>query len=86
MHIDLVELEKNEKNFKSKLLEWGQKEKHHIVFKQISAKGVGYNKLYVIQVEIDDKEYAQASDYSIKGAEQLAAEKTWQMMHETVEE
>ena len=86
MHIDLVELEKNEKNYKSKLLEWGQKEKHHIVFKQISAKGAGYNKLYVIQVEIDDKEYAQASDYSIKGAEQLAAEKTWQMMHEVTEE
>ena len=86
MHIDLVELEKNEKNYKSKLLEWGQKEKHHINFKQISSKGSGYEKLYVIQVEIDDKEYAKASDHSIKGAEQLAAEKTWQMMHEVTEE
>ena len=31
---------------------------------------------------IDDKEYAQGADYSIKGSEQLAAEKTWAMLVE----
>ena len=67
-------------NYKSRLLEWAQKEKHQINFKQIGVKGNGYDKLYVIQILIDDKEYAQATDHSIKGAEQLAAEKTWQMM------
>lgn len=82
-HIDLEELEKNEKNFKSRLLEWAQKEKHQVVFKQIAAKGIGYDRLYVIQVAIDNKEYAQATDHSIKGAEQLAAEKTWRMMQES---
>lgn len=80
IHIDLEELEKNERNFKSKLLEWAQKEKKHVDFKQIASRGNGYERLYVIQVLIDDKEYAQASDHSIKGAEQLAAEKTWRMM------
>lgn len=80
LHIDLEELEKFDKNFKSKLLEWAQKEKRQVIFKQIASKGNGYDKLYVIQVAIDGKDYAKASDYSIKGAEQLAAEKTWQMM------
>lgn len=80
VHIDLDELEKNEKNYKSRLLEWAQKEKRQVTFKQIASKGNGYDRLYVIQVVIDDKEYAQGADHSIKGAEQLAAEKTWHLM------
>ena len=82
LHIDLEDLEKNETNYKSRLLEWAQKEKHRVNFKQIGMKGSGYDRLYLIQVTIDDKEYGQASDHSIKGAEQLAAEKTWLMMNE----
>lgn len=82
MHIDLDDLEKSESNYKSRLLEWAQKEKHLINFKQIGSNGSGYDKHYVVQVLIDEKEYAKATDYSIKGAEQLAAEKTWLMMNE----
>ena len=76
----MQELERDERNYKSRLLEWAQKEKHSVSFKQITSKGTGYEKLYVVQVVIDEKEYEQASDYSIKGAEQLAAEKTWNFM------
>ena len=82
MHIDLDDLEKSESNYKSRLLEWAQKEKHLINFKQVGSNGSGYDKHYVVQVLIDEKEYAKATDYSIKGAEQLAAEKTWLMMNE----
>ena len=82
LHIDLDELENNETNYKSRLLEWAQRGKHRVDFKQVGVKGSGYERLYVIQVTIDDKEYGQASDHSIKGAEQLAAEKTWLMMNE----
>lgn len=82
LHIDLDELENNETNYKSRLLEWAQRGKHRVDFKQVCVKGSGYERLYVIQVTIDDKEYGQASDHSIKGAEQLAAEKTWLMMNE----
>lgn len=80
-HIDLDELQKNETNYKSRLLEWAQKEKHQVNFKQVTSKGSGYSRLYVIQVLIDEKEYGQALDHSIKGAEQLAAEKTWNMIN-----
>ncbi len=80
LHIDLSDLENNETNYKSRLLEWAQKEKQIVNFKQIGSTGNGYNRQYIIQVFINEKEYAKATDYSIKGAEQLAAEKTWRMM------
>lgn len=79
-HIDIDNVEKCEVNFKSRLLEWGQKNKHHVEFKIADVKGEGYDKLYNIQVVIDEKEYGNATDYSIKGAEQLAAEKSWHLM------
>ena len=82
LHINLEELEKSENNYKSRLLEWAQRKKHHVVFNQVDVKGTGYERLYYIQVTIDEKEYATAADHSIKGAEQLAAEKTWLMMNE----
>ena len=82
IHLDIDDIEKNDINYKSKLLEWSQKEKHHVEFKHVGTKGDNFDKLYEIQVVIDDKEYGKALDYSIKGAEQLAAEKTWHQMEE----
>ncbi len=80
VQLDLEQLQQSEVNFKSKLLEWSQKEKHHVNFKVVDDKGEGYDKLYHVQVVIDNKVYGQAADHSIKGAEQLAAEKTWAML------
>ncbi|MBO6027205.1 MAG: ribonuclease III [Bacteroidales bacterium] len=82
VHIDLEQLEQTDLNFKSKLLEWSQKEKHPLVFKLIDDKNNGHNKLYHVVVVIDNKEYATGADFSIKGAEQLSAEKTWNMLVE----
>lgn len=82
IHLDIDDIEKNDINFKSKLLEWSQKEKHNVEFKHVGTKGEGFDKMYVIQVTIDGTEYGQAVDFSIKGAEQLAAEKTWHQMEE----
>ncbi len=84
LHIDIEELEKSETNYKSRLLEWAQREKRQVLFNQVDIKGFGYEKLYYIKVTIDDKDYGTASDHSIKGAEQLAAEKTWQMINEPI--
>lgn len=82
MHLDIDDIEKNDVNYKSKLLEWSQKEKHHVEFRHVGVKGEGFEKQYIIQVLIDEKEYGQSVDFSIKGAEQLAAEKTWHQMEE----
>ena len=82
VHIDLEQIEQTDVNFKSKLLEWTQKQKHRLVFKLLDEKTNGHNKLYHVVVVIDDTEYATGADYAIKGAEQLAAEKTWNMLVE----
>jgi len=82
VHIDLEQIEQTDVNFKSKLLEWSQKEKHHLVFKLNDDKNNGHNKLYHVTVVIDETDYATGMDYSIKGSEQLAAEKTWNMLVE----
>ena len=82
VHIDLEQVEQTDVNFKSKLLEWSQKEKHRVVFKIVNEKNTNHGRLYQVVAVIDDKEYAQGADYSIKGSEQLAAEKTWAMLVE----
>ena len=82
IHIDLEQLEQTDVNFKSKLLEWSQKEKHQVVFKIINEKNSNHGRLYQVVAVVDDQEYGKGSDYSIKGSEQLAAEKTWAMLLE----
>ena len=77
IHIDIDNLQKSEFNYKSKLLEWSQKEKRNIEFVVASEIGEGYKKQYLIEVHLDGEFIANAKDFSIKGAEQLAAEKAW---------
>ncbi|HPE43919.1 MAG TPA: ribonuclease III [Bacteroidales bacterium] len=83
MHIDLENLEKNDYNFKSKLIEWAQKEKQQLDFKMTGEIGESYEKMYVVEVVVNEKTYSSAKDFSIKGAEQLAAEKAWNVMSES---
>lgn len=75
-HFDLDELENNDTNYKSRLIEWAQREKHSVEFIQLSEVGHGYTKQYVVEVLIDKQPYGKGRDYSIKGAEQNAAMKT----------
>lgn len=82
IHIDLEEIQQTEVNYKSKLLIWSQKHKKQTCFNLLNGHSSYHQKLYIVQAVIDEKEYAQASDFSIKGAEQLAAEKTWHMLVE----
>lgn len=75
-HIDMDEVENKEIDFKSKLIEWAQKEKKQVRFDLLEETGVGNNKQYLIQVVVDDQGYAQAQHFSKKRAEQIAAELT----------
>ena len=78
IHIDLDEVQNTDANFKSKLLQWTQKHKKKLEFKLLEETEDKHRKLYHVQIVIDDSPYADAFDYSIRGAEQLAAEKTCQ--------
>jgi ribonuclease III len=76
-HFDLDELVAQELNFKSKLIEWAQKEHKKIQFSVVEEVGHGYKRQYVVEVLLDDIPVARGQDFSIKGAEQIAAEKGW---------
>ncbi len=77
VHYDIDELEKQENNYKSKLLEWAQKEKHEISFNVTKEKGDSYNKQYEVEIIVNNKKVSTAFDFSIKGAEQIASEKAF---------
>jgi ribonuclease III len=74
-NFDLNELIATDVNFKSKLIEWAQKEKRTLEFLVVQEVGAGYHKQYVVDVLINNEVVGTGRDYSIKGAEQNAAMK-----------
>jgi len=81
-YFDLDELVNQEVNFKSKIIEWAQREKKQVLFNVMDEVGAGYHKQYMVELLIDNTAIARGQDYSIKGAEQNAAEKGWQKITE----
>ncbi len=77
--VDIDDLEKMETNFKSRLIEWAQKNKKHLEFK-ISPDSSPKKGLHYIDLMVDGQLIAQAKDFNIKGAEQSAAEKAWAIL------
>lgn len=81
-HIDIDEVESTETDFKSKLIEWVQKEKKEVRFEVLEEIGTGHEKQYLVEVVIDSKHYGRGQHFSKKKAEQSAAEETMKMMEE----
>jgi ribonuclease III len=73
-HIDIEALENLETNFKSRLIEWAQREKKSIAFEMIEEIGDGKSRLVRIQILLNGDPVAQGLDFSKKRAEQIAAE------------
>lgn len=80
IHIDIDALEHLDTNFKSKLIEWSQKEKKEVEFRVISEKGDKNKHQYEIEVYVDEEPISRGIDYSIKGAEKIAAEKACNLL------
>lgn len=80
-HLDLDELVEKEINFKSKLIEWAQKEKHEIEF-EVAEETEDSKKarIYTVSLAIDKIIIATGKDFSIKKAEQNAAAIAWQKL------
>ncbi len=72
-YINIDELIENDTNYKSKLIEYAQKEKKSIEFRVSKTIGSGFGKQYVVNVTINGKIIGKGQDTSIKGAEQNAA-------------
>jgi ribonuclease-3 len=74
-HIDIHTLEQTETNFKSKLIEWCQRNSKDIVFDLVSNQEGENTKLFTVHVIIDGEITGLGKEFSKKNAEKLAAEK-----------
>lgn len=85
-YMDVDALSQQDWNYKSMLIDWGQKSRHKISFEVVRAnnqsKKNGGRKEYEIRAMVDDKPGESAVEYSIKAAEQLASEKTYKKLVE----
>ncbi len=72
-HLDIDELETVDTDYKSKLIEWAQKNRKDLKFKLVDEKGIGTQKLFVIEVVVDGEGYGRSENFSKKKAEQEAA-------------
>lgn len=74
-HIDLEEIETMDSNFKSKLINWAQRERKSVEFELLEEVENGGKRLLRVKVSVDGVEMARGEDFSKKRAEQIAAEK-----------
>lgn len=75
-YIDVHTLEQTETNFKSKLIEWCQRQGKDISFELIANTEGDSPKLFTVQTLIDGESFGIGKDYNKKNAEKQAAEKT----------
>lgn len=71
--IDVDTLKSVNENFKSLIIEYGQKNKVEVEFSLVSELGKGYDKQFVVDVSVDGQKMGQGSGRSKKVAEQGAA-------------
>jgi ribonuclease III len=82
-HLDIEELLATEINFKSRIIEWAQKEKQKLCFQVVEEIENGKkSRLYRVNLIINDQLLGQGCHISIKRAEQLAAREAWEKITE----
>lgn len=74
-HIHLDEIEQQDTNFKSRLINWAQRERKSVEFEFLEELENGGKRLLRVRVLIDQVEISRGEDFSKKRAEQIAAEK-----------
>lgn len=79
-HFDLEEIINNNRNFKSMLIEWVQKENKNVRFLIIKEFGNTHYKEFTAQVLVNDEEISTGTGHSKKKAEQAAAEKACEIL------
>lgn len=80
-YIDLDSLLKEDANFKSRLIEWCQKEKKKFVFVLVTQTMDGHHPSFTINVTIDGVVAGQGTDRTKKVAEQTAAKKACEKLN-----
>ncbi len=80
-HVDLEELEQQELNFKSRLINQAQRNRQAIVFDAREETSGERQKRYHVTVFIDEQPVAEGIGYSKKAAEQAASEQAWTILN-----
>ncbi len=81
-YLDIDAVATTDWNFKGKLIDWGQKNKKKVSFEVVRSVVRGHEgrREYECRVNIDGQPQLSAIGYTIKSAEQLAAEKTYKAL------
>ena len=72
-HINLEKLKNIEIDFKSKILEWGQKTKKNVIFTSYEEIKENNSNVFVAQIYVGDEIIGRGMGYSKKEAEQMAS-------------
>ena len=75
IHLNIDEIIETDKDYKSRLVEWSQRERKAIRYEIAGEKGTGHQKYYIIDLYVDEVNQSSGSANSKKLAEQHAAEK-----------
>ncbi len=80
-HVDVDLLAQTTVNFKSRLLEWAQREEKKVRFEETEVVKNGRHKLRKAVVYVDEVQQGEGLDHVKKKAEQIAAEKACEALH-----
>ncbi|MEX1189067.1 MAG: ribonuclease III [Bacteroidia bacterium] len=81
-HVDIDELEKLEVNFKSKIINWAQRNRKSISFDAREENPPDKQRLYYVTVFVDDEAAGEGVGFSKKSAEQAASENACNLLLE----
>lgn len=81
IHFDLDDIINTTTNFKSKLIEWAQKEGKEIDFNLVSVSGNQRFKEFLVDIKIQNKIVAQGKGATKKKAEQEASKNTCEKLN-----
>ncbi len=79
-HYDLEEVIRVNTNYKSMIIEWAHQENKEIEFKISESKGNNHQKEFTAELIIENESIARGVGHSKKKAEQLAAQKTCEIL------
>ena len=79
-HVDLDQIIKTDINFKSKIIEWSQKENKDLKFEVYELKNQNHFKKFEAKIYVAKKEISTGHGLSKKKAEQNAAEKSCEVL------
>lgn len=79
-HFDFTELIQTTTNYKSKIIEWSQKENKSVRFEIVQSNDDARDKQFIAQVFLDEQPLEKGFGFSKKKAEQDAAQKSLELL------